>query len=269
MKLFFLLFGFCLFTLQSGVAQLGVFTEFDIEATAEVENIEGNIMESRIGIIYTLNPVFRLRAGISRLGRREIGGDYYYKFFSDQIDDTFFDESLNLRHRIISSGNSAFIGFEVLPKKFLIGLDLHMVNRNLEKGHIQANYYTSSSNSTGGFSSSQEEFRFESPYNSINFFKANLKMGYAIYKKPRGAVSLYLNYAHDFSENERLEILSFDPELESLNNSIQGGSTNGTSFNSFLNSYTNYSRDYFSVGLNVSYYFNIDVVKPKILKIGG
>ena len=270
MKFYLALFTLLIFCHQ-GQSQIGIFTEFDIEATAEVENIEGNIMESRIGLIYGLHPSFRLRAGISRLGRREIGGDFYYKSTYDQIDETFFDQSLNLRHRIISSGNSAFIGLEVLPKRFLIGLDVHLVNRNLERGYIQGFYYSSTGTSTGSFSSSQDEYRFESTYNSMKFFKVNLKMGYSIYQKPRGAVSLYLNYAHDFSENILLEINSVDPELEILNNSIEGGNTNtnGFTFNQFLNSYTNYARDYFSVGINVSYLFNIEVEKPKNLRIGG
>lgn len=272
MKLFFLVLGFYLLSLQSGVSQVGVFTEFDIEASAEVENIEGNIMETRIGVIYSFHPILRLRAGVSKLGRREIRGGYYEKYLNFQNEETFIYESLSLRHNIISSGNSAFIGLEMIPKRFLIGLDIHMVNRNLQKGLVQAFYSFSSTNSETGASISnvREVYGYESSYNSMNFIKANLKVGYSIYKKPRGAVTLYLNYAHDFSENEILQIESAYPELEMLNNSIVGGEIYGGTFNGFLNnSNSYYERNYFSVGLNTSYFFNIDVEKPKGLRIGG
>lgn len=269
MRPYYLVFVLLVISFISVHAQLGVFTEFDIEATSEVGNIEGSIMETRFGILYGVHPTVRLRMGVSRLGRREIGGDYFYKYFYDQTDDVFFDESLNLNHKIVSSGISGFLGIEISPKRFLFGLDVHRVHRNLNRGHIRGNYYVSTSNTTGSFTSSQEQYRFESSYNSINFFKLNLKIGYAIYKKPRGTISLYANYAHDFSESQKLEILSVDPELEILVNSIPGGNTNGTSYSGFLNSYTDYLRDYFSVGLNVSYFFNIDVEKPKTLRVGG
>lgn len=258
--------------LKFGNAQIGVFTEFDIEATEEVTDVEGIIMESRFGVLYGLSKGFRLRAGASRLGRRTIYGGYYNKYRNQETQEVSIYESLNLYHTALSTGYSFFGGLEIFRNRFLFGIDVHSVTRHFKNGGIRGNYNYSSfffDTGTSGININ-ENYNFYSTYSRINYLKANIKLGYAIYSKPRGALSLYLNFSQDLSEDVFLSAADYDLALIEVDDIFTGNQTSGMTLSSFLNSSNlNYQRQSFSVGLNVSYFFNVKVEKTKQLRIGG
>jgi len=263
-RLMILVFALC--TSVEGYTQWGVFTEFTIDASGETTRLEGNIMDTNIGVMYRILNRISVRAGISNRAKRSIGGDYFWKDYYDSPDDmTFISQNLWLSHSAILRGHSVFGGIEYRHKKFMIGSDFHYLHSDLTNGVMGGNLNTS--NNLGFFSNS---FYFPSEYNSVSFTKLSIRSGFDVYKKPRGSINLFLNYSRDFSENTRLETLVYDEKIqEEIDKIPNGPNTSSQSFPQFLNSNLRYQRNYFSVGLNVNYFFNVQVEKPKGVRIGG
>jgi hypothetical protein len=248
-------------------AQLGVFTEFTIESSNEVTRLRGNLMDTNIGVQYRFLNSINLRAGVSKRSRKSIRGENFFKDFFDSSDPTMFrSESLFLSHSAVISGYSVFGGIETNPNRLLLGVDLHYQQSMVGNGEILANYSFSSATTFG-----TRDYNFPTKYEDLSFTKLSLRLGYAVYQKPRGKVTVFLNYSRDLSQNEILRATEFDDMIRQLVDDIPlGQNTSSSSFSRFINSGPlNYDQNYFSVGINISYFFNVEVEKPIGDRRGG
>lgn len=202
------------------------------------------IKELNLGIQYQLIPRLSIKAGITRVDKRNASSiPYFQDFFIAGSIPQFINLTLSHSSRI--RNYSTYAGVQLDFNRFHVGGNMHISKSVFKDEAILGREYTT-------FTGEIKESFFEIDYENITFFKADLNISYELLKSKKGNLSIVLKYMRDFSDNELFTVREYAPEVKEMVESFPGSSY--YDIDDFLiGGPLYYDREFWGVGLRMSY----------------
>jgi len=192
-------------------AQWSPFMEFTVDPwkttfyNTDYEEEQSLIKEISFGTRYKVAKFISVKAGVSILASRNSSSEPFFQdYFIAGSSPAFYNATL--RHSASLESYSAFIGPQFDLGRFHLGANVHYAYGRFKDQNVRALEYVS-------FGGITKEHFFDIDYKDLQFFRTDVHFSVDILRAKKGSISLMVKYIKDYSQNEKVEVLDYDPEI--------------------------------------------------------